>query len=171
MTASHWNSVFLCLVQSFIINSIIFLIQIVSGSNLGYYWDSELLRIPLEIAHLGERICRLCEFYVHPLKVPLITGDLEVLWNPLQWNLNMVPVFYYLFIYFWNIFSFFGHHRISNQHLKSGCWRTDNVTRQRTILLQNTECDRKINLSYRSYIPGLTGRVLRRPVAPLSKRI
>lgn len=67
VTASHWNSVFLCLVQSFIINSIIFLIQIVSGSNLGYYWDSELLRIPLEIAHLGERICRLWEFYVHPL--------------------------------------------------------------------------------------------------------
>lgn len=89
VTASHWNSVFLCLVQSFIINSIIFLIQIVSGSNLGYYWDSELLRIPLEIAHLGERICRLWEFYVHPLKVPHIVVALRI---PPQWNHNLAPV-------------------------------------------------------------------------------
>lgn len=123
VTASHWNSVFLCLVQSFIINSIIFLIQIVSGSNLGYYWDSELLRIPLEIAHLGERICRLCEFYVHPLKVPHIVEDWEALWNPLQWNLNMASVF--------KTFLVFGHHRMCNQLLKPRCWRTGNVTTQR----------------------------------------
>lgn len=89
---------------------------------------------------------------------------LEAIRNPPQWNLNKTQVLWIFYVF------------LPTTELVANTYSLD-VAGQRMSshkehnLLQNTECDRKIKLSCRSCIPGLTGRVLRRPVAPLSKRI